>query len=701
MSISDTTQAKRYASVAEVAAAQCQLFTEEARKAPEYTNLAKQYAENSEASSIAAQASRDQAAQSANGASSSASAAQVSANSASSSSQSALSSAQTASSASESATASASSAENSAQSASEDAQIASDAVTKTLRVSDSDISPLAAAADRANKVLSCDASGNFQFTAPASGSAQDVLNQLAEPAGAELVGYTQGIAGSINRTVTEKLGDVISVKDFGASGDGVTDDTAIIQALFDLLSDANVPQPTNNNYTVVFPSGVYKISSIVVGRRTNLRFEGGRLEPLDTTTPRTHLIKFYGGYNKVYNLCVNMNYATNYDTVIWCRTRYLDFIAPEIWSAKCVWTFGDPSWKNDPAGGILGDSEIQIIGGWSIWCITHHKAYGVNTIVQFVGHECYSYKWSLPDGDPRKSSWESQPEITGYNCGALIYLTGSFTGNYSGQQPNFLSQLQVTSTSDYKNTYGRYVLSGTHVETGYLFKCEAAPSGIVAEDDYTQMLNVVNCTGYVSGGRSGYFIDASEALQSIGVINSNFYGNIVDRVLYSLGSKIHVSRGSFPKVSGGDIFKAIQARSFYNYDVYNPFNVSTSSQYIGGSLTALRMSNLESSDLDAAFVASYYDSATGNFTFPQDVFNVEVAVNLLPTSGASTDSTDIALYINGGQDMLLNSMGSTPSAVFKIKKITSGSVIQIRVVSYNSRTLSGSDRNKISITCSC
>ncbi|MGR9993599.1 hypothetical protein ACUOH2_00695 [Escherichia coli] len=172
-------------------------------------------------------------------------------------------------------------------------------------------------------------------------------------------------------------------------------------------------------------------------------------------------------------------------------------------------------------------------------------------------------------------------------------------------------------------------------------------------------------------GVPGIFIDASDALQSIGVINSNFYGNIVDRVLYSLGSKIHISRDSFPKVSGGDIFKAIQARSFYNYDVYNPFNVSTSSQYIGGSLTTLRMSNLESSDLDAVFVASYYDSATGNFTFPQDVFNVEVAVNLLPTSGASTDSTDIALYINGGQDMLLNSMGSTPSAVFKIKKITS------------------------------
>lgn len=204
MSISDTSQAKRYASIAEVAAAQCQQFTEEARKAPEYTDLAKQYAENAEGSATAAQASRDQAAQSANGASSSASAAQSYANSASSSSQSASSSATQAESSAESAA-------NSAQSASEDAQTASDAVTKTLRVSDSDISPLAAAADRANKVLSCDASGNFQFTAPASGSAQDVLNQLAEPTGAELV-------ADGDQTVSQSLSVKFNGLSFAAGG---------------------------------------------------------------------------------------------------------------------------------------------------------------------------------------------------------------------------------------------------------------------------------------------------------------------------------------------------------------------------------------------------------------------------------------------------------------------------------------------------
>lgn len=523
---------------------------------------------------------------------------------------------------------------------------------------------------------------------------------------ATTVNNTGGISASAwvnvgEASIRRKLGEIYSVKDYGAKGDGITDDTAAIQGLLNILSDANVPQPKNKNYTIVFPDGIYKVSSLEVGRRTQLRFEGGRLEPLDTTTPRTHLIKFSGGYNKVYNLCVHMDYAMNYDTVVWCRTRYIDFIAPEVWAAKCVWTFGDPAWKGDPVGGILGDSEIQIIGGWCNWCITHHKAYGTNTIIQFIGHECYSYKWSLPADDPRKAAWEALPEITGYNCGALIYLTGSFTGNYSGQQPNFLSQLQVTSTADYKNTYGRYMLSGTHVETGLLFQCEAAPSGVVAQDDYTQMLNVVNCSGYVSGGRSGYFISGLDALQHISVINCNFYGNAIDRLVYALNSKVHVSRDSFPSVTGGDVFKGIQARHFFNYDTFNPFNVVTSAQTLGNSLTALKMTGLASSDLDDAFAAAYYDSATGNFTLQQNMYNVEVDVSLYPTAGAATDSLDLVLLVNGVQSGVINCGGSTPHATFKVKKMTAGSVIQVQAASYNARTLNGSANNRISISGSC
>ena len=56
------------------------------------------------------------------------------------------------------------------------------------------------------------------------------------------------------------LRDFVSVKDYGAIGDGETDDTVAIQAALDA------------NYAVYFPSGVYKVSSITV--RTGKKIYG-------------------------------------------------------------------------------------------------------------------------------------------------------------------------------------------------------------------------------------------------------------------------------------------------------------------------------------------------------------------------------------------------------------------------------------------
>ena len=70
------------------------------------------------------------------------------------------------------------------------------------------------------------------------------LSALADTTGSGLVGFKQSGTGAVNRTVAGKLSEVVSVRDFGAVGDGITDDTAAIQAAIDSSKTIFVPRGT-------------------------------------------------------------------------------------------------------------------------------------------------------------------------------------------------------------------------------------------------------------------------------------------------------------------------------------------------------------------------------------------------------------------------------------------------------------------------
>jgi parallel beta-helix repeat protein len=74
---------------------------------------------------------------------------------------------------------------------------------------------------------------------------------------ADGVKFTQAGSGAVQRTVDSKLKDVVSVKDFGAVGDGVADDTAAIQnALNSGAKSVLLPKGTYLSSQLTIPSGI-------------------------------------------------------------------------------------------------------------------------------------------------------------------------------------------------------------------------------------------------------------------------------------------------------------------------------------------------------------------------------------------------------------------------------------------------------------
>lgn len=101
---------------------------------------------------------------------------------------------------------------------------------------------LPAAPFRANSILGFDAVGNVAIYPPGT-----------TPSGttASNVSYLAGYTGAVARTVADKLGDFVSVRDFGATGNGTADDTASIQ------------EAANSGKAMVFPNGTYKVSGTI------------------------------------------------------------------------------------------------------------------------------------------------------------------------------------------------------------------------------------------------------------------------------------------------------------------------------------------------------------------------------------------------------------------------------------------------------
>lgn len=140
-------------------------------------------------------------------------------------------------------------------------------------------------------------------------SKKGTLQEIAEWALKTFTGFAQSATSAVARSIQSKLRDTISVKDFGAVGDGSTDDTAAIQAAVAAATG------TITGFKIYFPVGVYKISATIdIGAKQNMFLigDGSNTTVIQPTSGVTTVFKFgdlagtsYQGINDLHIACVN------------------------------------------------------------------------------------------------------------------------------------------------------------------------------------------------------------------------------------------------------------------------------------------------------------------------------------------------------------------------------------------------------------
>lgn len=354
--------------------------------------------------------------------------------------------------------------------------------SKTLRVPDN-IPSLPDAVTRANKMIAFDNSGNPFVVVPPSGSASDVLIELAKPTGADLVWFKQpGVAGAISNPISayfKKKYDAVA--NFGADPTGATDSYAALQA----WADACTAHP----YITATINGIFKVSQPI----TFVGIQGltliGNCFIYPTYTSGSHVLGFKNGsglriYGRIEASGVNQ-LGIKTPVKIWSDGPGISFgyFYGLVGSyAQNGIQFGDEAYP----GALV--SEMSLIGGHTVGTPCSVKAIGTQCYINLIGFDAVS-------GGEGDLSPVTQYTIT--IIGAQVKQIG---GELQHNNNIFGAGVLVMPIADptYGNTYGNYSSSEVHTECAAPRLLIANFDGVASPISYRSSVSIAGDHGYHS-----------------------------------------------------------------------------------------------------------------------------------------------------------------------------------------------------------
>jgi len=239
------------------------------------------------------------------------------------------------------------------------------------------------------------------------------------------------------RTLANRFADVVNVKDFGAIGDGVTDDTAAIQAAINYCQ--------TNGLCLNFAAGVYSISSITIGASASsiqIYFNSATLKA-NATTATNCLVQFAGYACLIYGLTINMNLNTNYTCALWwynatAPAQYNTFYNLKFLFAKRGLVYGALPGNTSTS---YAQSENSIFGWQNIGvqnpCYLNHQ----NGVLVIDGAQMIAHDDGWASQTPNIFNYSASRSFEAY-AGVAVFSSGEIQNSIANTSNGYVAELQ-------------------------------------------------------------------------------------------------------------------------------------------------------------------------------------------------------------------------------------------------------------------
>ena len=327
---------------------------------------------------------------------------------------------------------------------------------------------------------------------------------LVEGDGSSIVGFQQAGSGAIVRTAQAKMRETVSVKDFGAIGDGVTDDTAAIHAAIATGKSVFFPEPD------VFYSITDEIGPKFPGQ---ILYSNCRKRGFIRNVTNSNRLAVFGDPSRTDGAAPQSGMRGMY---FWGNATTIGGVA-----LPTVLTLGNAGWTDGSKDCILTDCGVDFVGaGWALEVYSWE-----NEIINFTGYE----------GNLRGAIYA---DSANQNNTVGLYMTGcdevslQIGGDATGRRnrANLFNGVTVQQSggaegclviADADNT----VINGLYSESN---NSKGAPYVVFVKD--TSSGTRINGMSHLSGGAVVIRNEAVGTAVST-VVSSNITGVIVDNRL--------------------------------------------------------------------------------------------------------------------------------------------------------------------------